>query len=113
MLIQAAKYLVSHGGNPSKLFMYGQEKNYNTYLIAKMNMVLHGYADAHIEHSDTFDGPKHLENGKLKQFDIVLANPPWNQNNWHYDKWKNGDPHNRFVFGLPPKGAATVFILPP
>lgn len=105
MLIQAAQYLVSHGGNPSKLFMYGQEKNYNTYLIAKMNMILHGYADAHIEHDDTFTGPKHLENGKLRQFDIVLANPPWNQNNWHHEKWKNGDPHNRFAFGLPPKGA--------
>jgi len=105
MLIQAAKYLVSYGGNPSKLFMHGQEKNYNTYLIAKMNMILHGYADAHIEHGDTFDDPKHLENGKLKQFDIVLANPMWNQKNWHHEKWKNGDPYNRFVFGLPPKGA--------
>ncbi|MBA7658000.1 hypothetical protein ES703_65945 [subsurface metagenome] len=34
-----------------------------------------------------------------------MANPPWNQNNWHHERWKNGDPHNRFVFGLPPKGA--------
>ena len=105
MLIQAAKYLVSRGGKPNKLFMYGQEKNYNTYLIAKMNMVLHDYADAHITHGDTFDDPKHLENGKLKQFDIVLANPPWNYPNWHHEMWKNGDPHNRFAFGLPPKGA--------
>jgi len=37
----------------------------------------------------------------LKRHDIVLANPPWNQNNWQYDKWKDGDPYNRFVFGLP------------
>lgn len=105
MLIQAAQYLVGHGGGPSKLFMYGQEKNYNTYLIAKMNMILHGYADSHMEHNDTFTGPKHLEDGKLKQFDIILANPPWNQKNWHHEKWKNGDPYNRFVFGLPPKGS--------
>ena len=105
MLIQAAKYLVGHGGNPSKLFMYGQEKNYNTYVIAKMNMVLHGYEDAHIEREDTFDAPRHLENGKLKQFDIVLANPPWNYPNWHHEKWKNGDPYRRFTFGLPPKSA--------
>jgi type I restriction enzyme M protein len=105
MLIQAAKYLVGHGGNPTKLFMYGQENNYNTYIIAKMNMFLHGYDDAHIEREDTFEHPKHVENGKLKKFDIVLANPPWNQSNWHYEKWKNGDPYNRFTFGLPPKGA--------
>ena len=105
MLIQAAKYLVEHGGNPAKLFMYGQENNYNTFVISKMNMVLHGYDDAHIERDDTFEHPKHVENGKLKKFDIVLANPPWNQSNWHYEKWKNGDPYNRFTFGLPPKGA--------
>ena len=105
MLIQAAKYLVSHGSEPNRLFMYGQEKNYSTYLIAKMNMVLHDYADAHIVHGDTFDDPKYLENGKLKQFHIVLANPPWNYPNWHREMWKNGDPHNRFTFGLPPKGA--------
>jgi len=105
MLIQAAKYLVGRGGNPAKLFMYGQENNYNTYVIAKMNMVLHGYDDAHIEREDTFEHPKHVENGKLRKFDIVLANPPWNQSNWHYEKWKSGDPYNRFTFGLPPKGA--------
>ena len=105
MLIQGAKYLVEHGGNPARLFMYGQENNYNTFVISKMNMVLHGYDDAHIERDDTFEHPKHVENGKLKKFDIVLANPPWNQSNWHHEKWKNGDPYNRFTFGLPPKGA--------
>ncbi len=105
MLIQAAKYLVEHKGNPAKLFMYGQENNYNTYVIAKMNMVLHGYDDAHIEREDTFTNPKHIESGKLKKFNIVLANPPWNYPNWHHEKWRNGDPYNRFTFGLPPKGA--------
>ena len=103
MLIQASKYLVQHGGNPVKLFMFGQEKNRNTFVIARMSMFLHGYDNAHIQHGDTFIDPKHLDNGKLKRHDIVLANPPWNQNNWHYDKWKDGDPYNRFVFGLPSK----------
>jgi type I restriction enzyme M protein len=105
MLIQAAHYLVDNGGDPVKLFMFGQEKNRNTYVISKMNMILHGYDNAHTFHGDTFDNPKHTENGQLKKFDIVLANPPWNQNNWHYEKWKNGDPYNRFVFGLPSKSS--------
>ena len=103
MLIQASKYLVQHGGNPVKLFLFGQEKNRNTFVIAKMNMFLHGYDNARIEHGDTFVNPKFQDNGKLKRHDIVLANPPWNQNNWHHDKWKDGDPYNRFVFGLPSK----------
>jgi type I restriction enzyme M protein len=104
MLVHAAQYLQKHGQNPIKLFMYGQEKNRNTYVIARMNMFLHGYENAHIEHGDTFISPKHLENGQLKKFDIVLANPMWNQDNWHHEKWKNGDPYNRFSFGLPAKG---------
>lgn len=105
MLVHAAQYLKKHDQNPVKLFMYGQEKNRNTYVISRMNMFLHGYENAHIEHGDTFIAPKHLENGQLKKFNIVLANPMWNQDNWHHDKWKNGDPYNRFVFGLPSKSS--------
>ena len=70
-----------------------------------MNMFLHDYENAHIERGDTFLEPKHLENGQLKKFDIVLANPPWNQSNWHHEKWKSGDPFNRFTFGLPSKSS--------
>jgi len=105
MLIHAASYLKEHGGNPVKLFTYGQEKNRNTFVIAKMNMILHGYDNAKIKHGDTFINPKHTETGQLKKFDIVLANPPWNQKNWHHDKWKDGDPYNRFVYGLPSKSS--------
>jgi len=105
MLVHAAQYLERHGQDPVKLFMYGQEKNRNTYIISRMNMFLRGYENAHIEHGDTFIAPKHLENGKLKKFDIVLANPMWNQDNWHHDKWKNNDPYNRFIFGLPAKSS--------
>jgi len=103
MLVHAADYLKKCGQDPVKLFMYGQEKIRPTYLIARMNMFLHGYDNAHIERGDTFTEPKHLENGQLKKFDIVLANPMWNQPNWHRDQWVAGDPFNRFPFGLPPK----------
>jgi len=105
MLVHAANYLQQNGQDPVKLFMYGQESNRNTFVIAKMNMFLHGYENAHIERGDTFLEPKHVENGQLKKFDIVLANPPWNQSNWHHEKWKSGDPFNRFTFGLPSKSS--------
>ena len=105
MLVHAANYLKQNGKDPVKLFMYGQESNRNTFVIAKMNMFLHGYENAHIERGDTFLEPKHVENGQLKKFDMVLANPPWNQKNWHHEKWKSGDPFNRFPFGLPSKSS--------
>jgi type I restriction enzyme M protein len=106
MLVHAANNLKQNGKNPVKLFMYGQESIRTTYIIARMNMFLHGYENAHIERGDTFLEPKHLENGQLKKFDIVLANPMWNQKNWHRSKWLAGDPFNRFPFGLPPKSSA-------
>ena len=105
MLIQSSRYLINNGGDPVKLFMFGQEKNRNTYVIARMNMILHGFDNAKIEHGDTFDTPKHIKGGELKKFDIVLANPPWNQSNWHHEKWSKGDPYDRFKFGLPAKGS--------
>ncbi len=49
MLVTAGHLLDSEGKDPTKLFMYGQENVYNTYIIAKMNMILHGYNDAKIK----------------------------------------------------------------
>ena len=111
MLVTSAQYLKSKGNNDKRIFLYGQEGVYATYILAKMNMILHGYNDAKIERGDTFGDPRHLENGALKKFDMVLANPPWNLDDWmHTTQTVNGkkkkveieDPFNRLVFGRPP-----------
>jgi len=111
MLVTSAQYLKSKGKNDKRIFLYGQEGVYATYILAKMNMILHGYNDAKIERGDTFGDPRHLENGALKKFDMVLANPPWNLDDWmHTTQTVKGkkkkveveDPFNRLVFGRPP-----------
>lgn len=111
MLVTCADYLRKKGKNSKRLFLYGQEGVYATYILAKMNMILHGYNDAKIERGDTFLEPKHLQNGALMKFDLVLANPPWNLDDWmHGTQTVNGkkkkveveDPFNRLVFGRPP-----------
>lgn len=111
MLVTSAQYLKSKGKNDKRIFLYGQEGVYATYILAKMNMILHGYNDAKIERGDTFGDPRHLDNGALKKFDMVLANPPWNLDDWmHTTQTVNGkkkkveveDPFNRLVFGRPP-----------
>lgn len=98
-----------------KVFLYGQESVYNTYILAKMNMILHGYNDARIERGDTFTEPKHLVNGGLMQFDTILANPPWNLDDWmHSTQTVNGkkkkveieDQYNRLIYGRPPASTA-------
>lgn len=78
MLIQAANYVEEKGGNKDTLFLAGQEDNSATWAVCKMNMILHGIINSDIRNGDTLKEPLHLSNnGGLKTFDRVLANPPF------------------------------------
>jgi type I restriction enzyme M protein len=79
MLIMSADHLREHGRNPKNLGLYGQESNGGVWSIAKMNMILHGIADADLRNGDTLSEPLHLEGGALMRFDRVIANPPFAQ----------------------------------
>ncbi|QFP75791.1 class I SAM-dependent DNA methyltransferase [Deinococcus sp. AJ005] len=112
ILIEAAQYVESEvygeegrpRDQPLNLALYGQEKNVNTWAIAKMNMLLHDYPDAEIRHGDTFADPMPDADGKkaLMLFDIVAANPPFSLKQWTPDGWGGGDPFRRFTHGTPP-----------
>ena len=102
MLISCAKYIEELGGNPLNISLYGQEKNINTWAICKMNMLLHGLVDAHIERGDTIRDPKLVKDGELILFDRVIANPPFSLKNWGREDVET-DGFGRFRFGLPPK----------
>lgn len=80
MLIQSKQYVEEHGGNPRDLRLYGQDENGGVWAIAKMNMLLHGIADADLQNEDTIGHPMHREGGELLRFDRVLTNPPFSQN---------------------------------
>ncbi|GAB6184187.1 hypothetical protein JCM13991_19280 [Thermodesulfovibrio hydrogeniphilus] len=64
-----------------------------------MNMILHDIPDAYIENDDTIASPKFLENGYIKQFDRILANPPFSQN---YSR-ANMEFPERFKYGFTPE----------
>ncbi|RLI77352.1 type I restriction-modification system subunit M [Archaeoglobales archaeon] len=98
-LIQSRQYVEEQGQNPRDLALYGQELNGVTWSICKMNMILHGIPDAHIENEDTLTTPMFVENGYIKQFDRVLANPPFSQN---YTK-SNMQYPERFKYGFTPE----------
>lgn len=101
MLIQARDYLRECGGDPQELALYGQEKMGTTWSICKMNMLLHGISHAVIRQQDTLREPQHqADDGQLKRFDRVLANPPFSQN---YIKKEIKFP-GRFPVWLPEKG---------
>ncbi|WP_150539969.1 type I restriction-modification system subunit M [Actinobacillus vicugnae] len=83
--------------------LYGQEAIGSTWSLAKMNMFLHNEDNHKIEWGDTIRNPKLLDNqGKLLQFDIVTANPPFSLDKWGVEE-ATSDPFNRFHRGLPPK----------
>ena len=102
MLIECAHYVERHRGNPRNLTLHGQEKNLGTWAICKMNMLLHGLPDAQIEKGDTIRTPRLLEDGQLRLYDRVIANPPFSLDEWGRDEAEN-DSFGRFPFGLPPK----------
>ncbi len=81
------------------IHIYGQEINYGTYAMAKMNAFLHEM-EAEIGLGDTMINPYFTSTGKLSRFDRVTANPMWNQK-YETSVFEN-DPYERFKFGVPP-----------
>lgn len=109
MLIQSAQYVEEQGDDPLSLELCGQESNPTTWAICMMNLILHNLAAAKIEYGDTLEEPLHVKNGRLVQFDRVLANPPFSQN---YSRANLTFP-NRFTYGFAPetgKKADLMFV---
>jgi len=126
MFVQAAKFVQAHASSNGNLpagrqaakkakvsptvhreiSIYGQESNYTTWRLALMNLAIRGI-DAKIEWADSFLDDKHKD---LKA-DYILANPPFNMEDWGYSKvksdvrWKRFDqPSGNAQFALPPGG---------
>lgn len=79
-LIQAHQYVEEQGQDPNDLALYGQDTNGTVWSICNMNMILHNITRFTIENGDTLEDPQILDNGQLRKFDRVLANPPFSQN---------------------------------
>lgn len=106
MLISTAVEVKRQGKEWRNLRLYGQELNYGTSAIAKMNLFLHGITDGRIEHGDTLATPKLLNSrGGLRAFDVVLANPPYSIKSWNRAAFTT-DSYGRNLWGVPPQGRA-------
>lgn len=79
-LIQAHQYVEEQGQDANDLALYGQDSNGTVWSICNMNMILHNITRFTIENGDTLEDPQILSNGRIRQFDRVLANPPFSQN---------------------------------
>ncbi len=79
-LIQSHQYVEEQGQDSNDIFLYGQDSNGTVWSICNMNMILHNITRFTIENGDTLEDPLILENGQVRKFDRVLANPPFSQN---------------------------------
>jgi len=98
MFVQSEKFIEAHAGKVGDISIYGQESNYTTWRLAKMNLAIRGI-DAQIAHGDTFHDHRHPD---LKA-DYVLANPPFNDSDWRGDLLKDD---KRWAYGTPPAANA-------
>ena len=105
MLLSCVNKLKDDGKEYRSLKLYGQELNLMTSAIARMNMFLHGIEDFKIVRGDTLKHPAFLEKDKLKQFNIILANPPYSIKSWNRAEFEK-DPYGRNIYGTPPQGTA-------
>ncbi len=79
-LIQSYQYIEEQGQDTKNLALYGQDSNGTVWSICNMNLILHNISHFTIENGDTLEDPQILENGQIRKFDRVLANPPFSQN---------------------------------
>ena len=90
--------------NVAPLKLFGQEIEPSTFAIARMNAFLHDM-EAEIALGDTMHRPAFTNaDGSLRQFDLVTANPMWNQK-FPAATYEN-DPYDRFHWGTPPSSSA-------
>jgi len=109
MLIISYQHVENESGRQEaeKLFLFGQEANHKTLALAKMNLYIHDIGNAHIMLGDTLLYPKFKEGERLQQFDIVIANPPWNQDGYNEEVLKKGEFwRERYKVGFTPKQSA-------
>ena len=106
MFVQSVEFIRAHAkgnGNGGKakadISIYGQESNYTTWRLARMNLAIRGIDSGHIAQGDTFHNDRHPD---LKA-DFILANPPFNISDWGGERLRDD---KRWQYGAPPAGNA-------
>jgi type I restriction enzyme M protein len=109
MLIQSHQYVEEQGQDAQDMELFGQENDPTVVAICKMNIILHNITRYTIEYGDTLDEPLNEKDGRIIQFDRVIANPPFSQN-YNRATMKYA---SRFSYGFAPetgKKADLMFV---
>ena len=102
MFVQSVEFIRAHAkgeGARADISIYGQESNYTTWRLARMNLAIRGIDSGQIAQGDTFHNDRHPD---LKA-DYILANPPFNISDWGGERLRDDQ---RWQYGAPPAGNA-------
>ena len=95
-----------------QITLEGQEMDVATAGLARMNMILHDFPGAIVMTGNTLAAPKFKDGEKLRQYDFVVANPPFSVKTWMVGVDPAADPYQRFAWGAPPaKQGDYAFLL--
>ena len=101
MFVQSVEFIRAHAtgnGNGGRargdISVYGQESNYTTWRLAKMNLAIRGI-EGRIAHGDSFHDDRHPD----LRADFILANPPFNVSDWGGERLADD---RRWRYGVPP-----------
>jgi type I restriction enzyme M protein len=100
MFVQSEEFVLAHGGQRDDISIFGQEFVGTTWRLAKMNLALRGI-DANL--GDRSDDSFHRDLHADLRADFVLANPPFNKDDWFSEALAD-DP--RWKYGRPPASNA-------
>ncbi|MFJ9620498.1 N-6 DNA methylase [Streptomyces sp. NPDC101181] len=98
-LLKAVEHARAQGGRPGDAALYGQDFSRTAVETAAINLTVHGV-------SGSLRGPASSltkDGFPDSTFDVVLANPPFNQTAWSQQGWEL---HHAWRYGVPPAGNA-------
>jgi len=102
MFVQSEKFVEDRQGRiDGQLAVYGQESNYNTWKLCRMNLAIRGI-DANLgqQNADSFHNDQH----KSLKADYIMANPPFNVSDWGGERLIDDPRWGKY--GIPPTGNA-------
>jgi type I restriction enzyme M protein len=101
MFVQSEKFVLEHQGKVNDLSIYGQESNQTTWRLCKMNLAIRGIDSSQVKWNN--EGSFLKNEHKDVKVDFIIANPPFNDDDWSGDLLRT-DAH--WAYGVPPSGNA-------
>lgn len=109
-LAESVRFIREDRGDLSKVKIYGQAANIQECATAKTNLILHGIENSDIRLGNAIFEPCFVEDGEVRLFDIVVANPPFNLK-YSLERFKEVDYSNRYPYGIPSNGNGNFLFI--